>query len=187
MTAREHVSLLRYPGAARPGDPARRLEQDLCDDRLAPGLCGLAEAVWSRTPSGWRSTAIPASTPRRNRPASPRSTARRRAGRAMMRGLRRAPRVHRRGAEQAARRLAASIPAGAFYAFPNISGTGLDAKQLELKLLDEAGVATIAGTSFGAFGEGYLRVLLRQQPREDRRGDRAHPRISGQSAARDAA
>ena len=49
-------------------------------------------------------------------------------------------------------------PAGAFYAFPNISGTGIAAKTLELELLEEAGVATIAGTSFGRFGEGYLRL-----------------------------
>src|SRR5229473_807888 len=48
-------------------------------------------------------------------------------------------------------------PGGAFYAFPNISGTGYDAKGLQTRLLDEAGVATIAGTSFGAYGEGYLR------------------------------
>ena len=49
-------------------------------------------------------------------------------------------------------------PAGAFYVFPNISKLGLTAKQLELKLLDEVGVATIAGTSFGSYGEGYLRI-----------------------------
>jgi aspartate aminotransferase len=49
-------------------------------------------------------------------------------------------------------------PGGAFYAFPNITATGLSAKQLEIGLLEEAGVATIAGTSFGAFGEGYLRI-----------------------------
>ncbi len=48
-------------------------------------------------------------------------------------------------------------PGGAFYAFPNVSGTGFDAKTLQARLLDEAGVATIAGTSFGSFGEGYLR------------------------------
>jgi len=48
-------------------------------------------------------------------------------------------------------------PGGAFYAFPNITGTGLDARTLQDRLLEEAGVATIAGTSFGAFGEGYLR------------------------------
>ncbi len=50
-----------------------------------------------------------------------------------------------------------SRPKGAFYAFPNITGTGLDARALQDKLLTEAGVATVAGTSFGALGEGYLR------------------------------
>jgi len=49
-------------------------------------------------------------------------------------------------------------PAGAFYAFPNIAGTGIPAKALEVDLLEKAGVATIAGTSFGRHGEGYLRV-----------------------------
>ncbi|WP_119165764.1 pyridoxal phosphate-dependent aminotransferase [Algihabitans albus] len=49
-------------------------------------------------------------------------------------------------------------PGGAFYAFPNVTGTGLTAKQLETALLETAGVATIAGTSFGLFGEGYLRI-----------------------------
>ncbi len=48
-------------------------------------------------------------------------------------------------------------PGGAFYAFPNVSGTGLDARTLQNRLIEEAGVATIAGTSFGEFGEGYLR------------------------------
>ena len=48
-------------------------------------------------------------------------------------------------------------PRGAFYAFPNITGTGMDATTLQKKLLEEAGVAVIAGTSFGAHGEGYLR------------------------------
>ena len=48
-------------------------------------------------------------------------------------------------------------PGGAFYAFPNITGTGMDAKTLQTRLLEEAGVAVIAGTSFGTHGEGYLR------------------------------
>jgi aspartate/methionine/tyrosine aminotransferase len=47
--------------------------------------------------------------------------------------------------------------AGAFYAFPNIEGTGLTAREAQDRFLEEAGVATIAGTSFGAWGEGYLR------------------------------
>ena len=48
-------------------------------------------------------------------------------------------------------------PGGAFYTFPNVTGTGFDARTLQGRLLEEAGVATVAGTSFGAFGEGYLR------------------------------
>jgi aspartate/methionine/tyrosine aminotransferase len=48
-------------------------------------------------------------------------------------------------------------PQGAFYAFPNITGTGLTSAQLQAKLLSEAGVAALAGTAFGPYGEGYLR------------------------------
>jgi aspartate/methionine/tyrosine aminotransferase len=48
-------------------------------------------------------------------------------------------------------------PGGAFYAFPNAAGVGLESRALQSRLLDEAGIATIAGTSFGAFGEGHLR------------------------------
>jgi len=57
-------------------------------------------------------------------------------------------------------------PGGAFYAFPNITGTGLDAKTMQTKLLEEAGVATIAGTSFGAYGEGFLRLSYAADKRE---------------------
>lgn len=48
-------------------------------------------------------------------------------------------------------------PGGAFYAFPNIEGTGMSARELQDNLLQETGVAIIAGTSFGAQGEGYVR------------------------------
>jgi aspartate/methionine/tyrosine aminotransferase len=48
-------------------------------------------------------------------------------------------------------------PKGAFYVFPNISGTGYSARALADRLLDEAGVACLAGTAFGEFGEGHLR------------------------------
>lgn len=48
-------------------------------------------------------------------------------------------------------------PGGAFYAFPNVTGVGQDARSLQRKLLEEAGVAAIAGTSFGCYGEGYIR------------------------------
>ncbi|HIM71670.1 MAG TPA: aminotransferase class I/II-fold pyridoxal phosphate-dependent enzyme [Alphaproteobacteria bacterium] len=49
------------------------------------------------------------------------------------------------------------LPQGAFYTMPNITGTGLAAKQMETFLLDELGIAAVAGTSFGAYGEGYMR------------------------------
>ncbi len=49
------------------------------------------------------------------------------------------------------------LPKGAFYAFPNITGTGMKAKDMQELLLQEAGVAIIAGTSFGHMGEGYVR------------------------------
>jgi aspartate/methionine/tyrosine aminotransferase len=50
-----------------------------------------------------------------------------------------------------------SLPAGAFYAFPNISGTGKSSKDLANLLLNEAGVACLWGTAFGQYGDGYLR------------------------------
>jgi aspartate aminotransferase len=53
-----------------------------------------------------------------------------------------------------------SIPGGAFYAFPNISGTGWSSEALADALLEKAGVACLSGTSFGAFGEGYLRFSI---------------------------
>jgi aspartate/methionine/tyrosine aminotransferase len=49
-------------------------------------------------------------------------------------------------------------PHGAFYVFPNITGTGMDCRKLGDHLLYNAGVAVLPGTSFGKFGEGYLRL-----------------------------
>jgi aspartate aminotransferase len=49
-------------------------------------------------------------------------------------------------------------PQGAFYAFPNIKGTGMKSDELANFLLDKAGVAVLPGTSFGQYGEGYLRL-----------------------------
>ena len=50
------------------------------------------------------------------------------------------------------------LPAGAFYAFPNVSGLPLSADAFAARLLEEAGVATLSGTAFGANGDGYLRL-----------------------------
>lgn len=52
------------------------------------------------------------------------------------------------------------MPKGAFYVFPNISGTSWKSKALADALLEEAGVACLSGTSFGEFGEGYLRFSV---------------------------
>jgi len=49
-------------------------------------------------------------------------------------------------------------PKGAFYVFPNISGTGLKSKEFADKLLQDYGVAALSGTAFGIYGEGYLRL-----------------------------
>ncbi len=54
--------------------------------------------------------------------------------------------------------LSCRVPHGAFYAFPNISALGRPAKEIADLLLEEAGVATLAGTAFGRHGEGYLRL-----------------------------
>lgn len=51
-----------------------------------------------------------------------------------------------------------AVPKGAFYAFPNVSKTGWNERDLQAALLDEIGVATIAGTDFGEEGGGFIRI-----------------------------
>jgi aspartate/methionine/tyrosine aminotransferase len=67
-------------------------------------------------------------------------------------------------------------PKGAFYAFPNITGTGMDCRRLADYLLSEAGVAVLPGTSFGEYGEGYLRLSFANSVENIRK---ALDRISG--------
>ena len=50
------------------------------------------------------------------------------------------------------------LPKGAFYVFPNITGTGKTSREFADLLLNEHGVASLAGTAFGTHGEGYLRL-----------------------------
>jgi aspartate/methionine/tyrosine aminotransferase len=50
------------------------------------------------------------------------------------------------------------VPVGAFYAFPDIRGTGYTSRELSDRLLEEAGVALLWGTAFGQAGEGFLRI-----------------------------
>jgi aspartate aminotransferase len=52
------------------------------------------------------------------------------------------------------------LPKGAFYVFPNITKTGWQSKKLADALLEQAGVAGLSGTSFGAFGEGFVRFSV---------------------------
>lgn len=49
-------------------------------------------------------------------------------------------------------------PQGAFYAFPNITGTGVGSSELANLILEKAGVALLPGNAFGQYGEGYLRL-----------------------------
>ncbi|MSR75016.1 MAG: pyridoxal phosphate-dependent aminotransferase [Planctomycetes bacterium] len=58
----------------------------------------------------------------------------------------------------AVRGVSCASPAGAFYAFPNILGTGMKSQPCADLLLNEAGVAVLPGTSFGAHGEGHIRL-----------------------------
>jgi aspartate aminotransferase len=60
--------------------------------------------------------------------------------------------------------LQAQKPAGAFYIFPNVSSFGLSSKEIAARLLDEAGVAVLAGTDFGPGGEGYIRLVYAVAP-----------------------
>ncbi len=50
-----------------------------------------------------------------------------------------------------------ATPKGAFYAFPNIEGTGLSSRDFADRALEEAGVACLSGESFGEYGKGFVR------------------------------
>src|SRR3989475_692959 len=71
-------------------------------------------------------------------------------------------------------------PQGAFYAFPNIEGTGFDEHELANRLLNEAGVAVLPGTAFGRAGKGFIRLAYTQSEDELKLGLR---RIKGFVAA----
>ena len=58
------------------------------------------------------------------------------------------------------------LPQGAFYAFPNVEGTGLNERDLASRLLNEAGVAVLPGTAFGEAGKGFIRLAYTQSEDE---------------------
>ena len=76
------------------------------------------------------------------------------------------------------------MPHGAFYAFPNIRDTGLKAKELQVQLLEKAGVALLAGTAFGAHGEGYLRFSYANSIEQIREGLKRVEEHMGAAVAR---
>ncbi|MCK5428971.1 MAG: aminotransferase class I/II-fold pyridoxal phosphate-dependent enzyme, partial [Anaerolineales bacterium] len=67
------------------------------------------------------------------------------------------------------------VPQGAFYVFPNVKSIGIPSNQLARRLLGDAGVAVLAGTDFGQYGEGYLRLCYATSPENI---DRALERIA---------
>lgn len=86
--------------------------------------------------------------------------------------------------------LRCNLPAGAFYAFPNITGTGMNSRAYADYLLTEADVATLPGTSFGAHGEGYIRISfansaenLREAMRRIEEANRRLPSLKAEAGA----
>ena len=160
---------LQLPRDPRPADHAGRLVQDLCHDRLAAGLRGLAGRAGRPRVRGScinDHSCVNAATQYAGIAAleGPQDAVERDGA-----AFDAAPRADRRASERPARRACADA-GGAFYAFPNIKGTGLTAREAQDRILDEAGVATVAGTSFGAYGEGYLRLSYANSHREHRGG-----------------
>ena len=81
-------------------------------------------------------------------------------------------------------KVSCATPKGAFYAFPNITGTGWKAKKLASALLEDAGVATIGGPDFGILGEGYIRLSYANSEENITRAiDRIATFLEGNSAA----
>ena len=178
-----HVSLLQLPRDPRPADPARRLVEDLRHDRLAAGLLGVAEAAVRARRASSPSTPIPASTRRRSRPASPRSTGPQDAVAQMVAEFD----ERRKIVVEELNKLpgvSCITPKGAFYAFPNVTGTGWKAKQL-------ASTAARGGRR-RHHRRPRLRhprrrlspPLLRQLGREHPARDRPHGRVSWRRAKR---
>ena len=157
MTARRTSRCLQYPEIRDRLIYLDGCVEDLCDDRLAARLVGLAEA---------RSTTTPASLP--STAHSCVNAATQWAGIAALNGPQDGVREmvaefdrRRKIVVEGLNRLSGVsciTPKGAFYAFPNVSRTGWKAKALASTLLEEAGVATIGGPDFGVHGEGYMRL-----------------------------
>jgi len=74
-------------------------------------------------------------------------------------------------------------PKGAFYVFPDISGTGLDGRRFADRLLAEADVCVLAGTAFGGVGTGHIRISYANSQANLRRAlERIHEFVGRQTA-----
>ena len=152
----DHHSIATFPGHAGAHRDSRWLLQDVRHDRLAAGLRGHARGSCraGQPPHGQQRLLHGFSrAARRHRGAH------RAAGHRPRHGERvsAAPRPDGRGLNSIPG-ISCREPAGAFYVFPNITGTGMRSKEFADRLLDEFGVAALSGTSFGEHGEGYLRL-----------------------------
>lgn len=82
------------------------------------------------------------------------------------------------------RGLACSEPGGAFYVFPNVKGTGMSSAEFERRILNEAGVSLLAGTSFGEFGERYARISFAASQEDLREALRRMEGLLGSSSSK---
>ena len=161
--------------SARALDPPRRPLEVVRDDRLAPRLRARA-----------RSLADPSCASSSTRPRA-RPPFVQLAGRRGPRGRARAGARCSRSSEAAATSLvdgpqplpyvSCTAPRGRLLRFPNVAGAGVRAAELADRLLDEAGVAALSGTSFGARGRGYLRLSYANSLENLEQGARAHARL----------
>ncbi len=152
----EHHSIASFPGLAERtivldgfsktyAMTGWRLGYGVFPPELAPHISRLVTNSVSCTPGFTQSAGIEALTGPQDEPARMVAEFRKRRD-LLVAGLNRIPGLH------------CEMPAGAFYAFPNVQGVGLDCHEFADKLLYEGGVATLAGTSFGKYGEGFIRL-----------------------------
>ncbi len=151
----EPASITQFPGMLEKTDHPRRLLEDLLDDRMAAGIrrdagvaggCGRQadgelELVYRELHAAGGLAALQG--PQDAVDAMVAEFRRRRD--VIVEGLNEIPGFR------------CVVPDGAFYAFPNVSGTGVSSQELADLLLNEAGVACLSGTAFGSYGDGYLR------------------------------
>ena len=152
----EHHSIASFPGLAERtivldgfsktyAMTGWRLGYGVFPAELAPHISRLVTNSVSCTPGFTQRAGIEALTGPQDEPARMVAEFRKRRD-LLVAGLNRIPGLH------------CEMPAGAFYAFPNVQGVGLDCREFADRLLYDGGVATLSGTSFGKHGEGFVRL-----------------------------